>query len=421
MIKLINTIKNNDYSFNIINKFYTILIGVVSSAMLTRYLGVNYRGDYSYIIQISSIIATIINLGMNQSYSYFYKRNNGNIFNKFIDIYSLQFIVNIIFFSILGFFLDNNIYIYALILIPFTSILQQMESCVSVENIRLKIKMHIVNVTLKFILYVGMLFFLSRSLLIPVIIMVLVNSTIVYVYAIKLNVKPRPFNIDFKFLSNVIRYSWVPMVISLLTMLNYSLDIILLQHLGTDTHLGLYAVAIGIINYIWLIPDAFKEVLVSRVARTSSVNSTILALKASTYTVIAVIIFFIIFGKPALFILYGSEYLGAYPVTVIISIGAVFMVFFKIIGVTMLADGKRWVFFFTLLISVLSNLILNFYTIPIYGMYGAAISTVITYSFSGIFFLIYFAKYNKINFFNLILLSKKELKIINDIIFRRRQ
>ena len=64
-------------------------------------------------------------------------------------------------------------------------------------------------------------------------------------------------------------------------MLNYGVDVIMLKGLGTGEDLGLYAVAAGIVTYLWVIPDAIKEVLVSRVVRTNDPRTVLRPLKAA--------------------------------------------------------------------------------------------------------------------------------------------
>ena len=83
----------NDYALNIFNKIYTVLIGLFSTAFMTRYLGLSLKGDYAYIIQVSGIIVLILNLGIPETYSYFYKRNHGRVYQKYLNLYVQQTIV----------------------------------------------------------------------------------------------------------------------------------------------------------------------------------------------------------------------------------------------------------------------------------------------------------------------------------------
>lgn len=382
----------NDYSLNVINKIYTIGIGVLSTAFLTRYLGVEYKGDYSYITQIILVLTIIFNLGIHQSYSFFYRKNNGGVFEKYITVYLLQFIIHILLAVTLMFYFDNKNYIYVLLLLPFSVINQQMESTMIIENVRLKIKLHMIIVTLRMISFFVMFLTLKTSLFPPIFLKVLLNifGVSIYLYYSKPDLKKVRY--DREFLFTVVNYSWVPMLTALLINLNYSVDVFFLKNMGTATELGLYSTALGIINYFWLLPDAFKEVLLSKFTKTNSSKAVLTSIKISLLTIISLIIIFIIFGRFAINILYGEEFLGSYLVTVILSLGAVSMVFYKIIGVVLLAEGKRWAYFFSLLISVILNIVANIFFIPIFGMYGAAYASVISYSVCGIIFLMQFLK-----------------------------
>ena len=60
----------NDYTLSIFDKVFSIIAGVISSGFYVRYLGLEYKGIYSYINEIATIIALIINWGIYQSYPY---------------------------------------------------------------------------------------------------------------------------------------------------------------------------------------------------------------------------------------------------------------------------------------------------------------------------------------------------------------
>lgn len=399
----------NDYSLNLINKIHTIFMGLISSIFMTRYLGVVLRGEYSFITQLTSVASIILSIGIHQSYSYFYKKNGGKIFKKYSDLYFLLFIIYTILSIFLVFWVKNKMYIYSIVLIPSSVINLQMEATMAVENIRLKIKLHMLSVTIRAISFILMYLFLSQSLLTPVILTIILNLMTVIIYFYNIKIIPNIDKIDFNFSKQVINYSWLPMITSLLVTLNYSIDVFILKYMETPYVLGLYSTALSIINYIWLVPDAFKEVLISRVSRSDSERPTVDAAKISFYTVIVIILVFILFGQFAITLLYGTEFEESYLVTVILSFGALSMVFYKIIGVQLLAEGKRVFYFMSLLLSVILNIILNLIFIPLLGMYGAAIASVFSYTICGLMFLVYFTKYKNISVRNFFIITKNEL------------
>jgi O-antigen/teichoic acid export membrane protein len=407
---MLSKLLNNDYSLNLINKLYTVIMGLLSSIFLTRYLGVVYKGDYAYITQIVLIVTIILNLGIHQSYSFFYRKKINNIFNKYLNVYLLQFLVYISIGILLAVLLNNILYIYICMMVPFSVFNQQLESTMAVENIRLKIKLHMVNVTLRTIVSAYMFFALESNLLYPVLLTIGINLVTIASYIYFSKVAPNILKNDYRLMKKVLAFSWLPMLTALLITFNYSIDIIFLKHMGTAFELGIYSTAVGLINYFWLIPDAFKEVLVSRVARSNSIRSTILSIKISLFSIVVTIIAFFLVGNYAISLMYGSQFKEAYGITVLLSIGAISMIFYKIIGTLFLAEGKRWFYFLSLLISVIANIVANLYMIPKLGMYGAAISSVISYTICGLSFFIYFLIQKKLNIFKVIFILPSEIK-----------
>ncbi|MBF8151818.1 polysaccharide biosynthesis C-terminal domain-containing protein [Exiguobacterium sp. TBG-PICH-001] len=410
----------NDYIFNLLNKVYVILMGLITSIFITRYLGVSDRGNYAYIIQVVSIAAIVLNLGIHQSYSFYYRMLKEETFNKYVQVVIIQFFLYTLISIICMNFVNDQLIVFMIILIPISVLSQQLESIMAVENIRLKIKLHIFNGTLRTIGF-GFLFFSVKSnLIFPIIITLILNIiTIVSFLLFSLKkVKFKEEKLNLKFASEIIKFGWLPMLTALLITINYSADVIFLKHLGTSYDLGIYSTAAGLITYFWLIPDSFKEVLVSRVARSNNIHSTIFVIKVSLIIICGVIIAFIIVGEYAIQIMYGMKFLEAYNITLILSIGAISMIFYKMIGTVLLAEGRRWVYFITLLVSAITNCIGNVVLIPEYGMYGSAISSVISYSICGLAFLIYFSKIKNVSLLSFFYITKDEIGVLKKIVMK---
>ena len=404
----------NDYALNIFNKIYTVLIGLFSTAFMTRYLGLSLKGDYAYIIQVSGIIVLILNLGIPETYSYFYKRNHGRVYQKYLNLYVQQTIVYTLGALLVGIvFRNNQNIVYVCVLIPFSLMYQQMENAMVVENIRLRIKMRIVNATAKFVLYgliYGLRSLIGCSLFYPILLTALIDLGTILIYTLNNRIKPHPFQIDRQFIIRVLKYSWLPMLTALLITLNYSVDILFLKAMGDPAELSLYSTAAGIINYVWFIPDAFKEVLVSRVARSDDLRPVHFALKISLAAVAAITAGFAVFGKFALRLLYGGEFVPSYGIVLILILGCFSMVFYKIIGILMLAEGRRVFYFVSLLISVIVNITVNYFVIPPYGMYGAAWASVGSYTVCGVLFLVYYLRVKKQRIRDVLLPDKQDIR-----------
>ena len=415
-MSIIKNIAKNDYFANIFNKFYTVAIGLLSTMFLTRYLGLALKGEYGYVQQVTNIAVLILDLGVNQSYSFFYKKNKGGVYGKYLNFYVLQGLLYTIIAAVLVFVwrgVDSIVYVF--MLVPFTVIHKQFEATMAVENIRLKIRMHMLNATTKFVLY-ALIFFsknvIGYSILYPVLVSIFIDLVTIIVYFLNHREKITLFDNDWGFFWSVLKFSWIPMLTALLITLNYSVDIIFLKHMGTKEQTSLYSTAAGIINYVWMIPDAFKEVLVSRVAKSSDLSHVNRALKFSVASVLVIIGMFAVVGRLAIWILYGEDFLASYGVTLILMIGCLSMTLYKILGVLMLAEGKRLFYFITLLVSVTVNIVINALVIPVYGMYGAAWASVASYTVCGITFYVYYLKIKKQRFVDTIVIRKSDIQLL---------
>lgn len=416
---MLKRVLDNDFMLNLLNKIYVVLIGLGSSILLARYLGVESRGEYSYIIQVVSIVTIVLNIGMHQSYSYFYRQNKDNLFQKYSSIFISQFLLNVVLALGVILYTNNYILVYVLLLIPFSVLAQQLESIMTVENIRKKIKINYLVNFLKFVLLSFLLIFINeKTLMYPILILIALYIVTFFFYLKSLKVRSLIKIFNRSFLVKVISFGWIPMLTALLISLNYSVDIILLKHLSNSYNLGIYSIATGLITYFWLIPDSFKEVLVSRVARSESLHSTLLSIKVSFLFLFIVITSFALVGDFAVTLMYGKEYSESYKVTLILSLGTFSMIFYKMFGVILLAEGKRYVYFFNLLVSVILNVILNLMLIPKFGMYGAAISTVFSYNVCGILFLSYFIKSKGVLLKEVFFLSESNKEQLRKIIRR---
>lgn len=406
---------NNDYLISIIHKLYSILIGVISSAFYIRYLGLEYKGVYSYINEIASIVVLILNLGIYQSYSYYYRENKDNIYKEYTELFIVQFFIYLLIsIGMIILFHRNQILTMVVMLVPFNIIKLQFDNVIMVEKIKLYLVVDIVLKTVGAIVYFLLwkfadvnLFYLNLYVILTDIIV-----CVVYLYKTKDRLIEKKVWINKEFTKKVVRFGYLPMLSSLLMTLNYSVDIIFLQHLGTNEELSLYSLAAVIMNYVWLIPNAFKDVLISRIARTDDRKAVEFSTKMSLFLTLICMIGFSILGKILLAITFGADFVNSYGVTMILFIGAFSMIFFKMFGVVLVTEGKRQVYFWILFISVIMNIISNLVFIPMFGMYGAAWASVISYTVCGSLFLIYYCRYKRFSPRDFIFINKEDIKIL---------
>lgn len=388
---MVRRLLRSDYALNLAGKAHTIIVGVLASAFLTRYLGIELRGEYAFILQCTAMAVLIADFGFSQTYGYFFRKYEGGVLAHFLELYAWQFVVAASLALAVGTVTDSAAVAYVCLLLPFGVLRMRMDSTAAVESLRVSVKLRMLSTSLNALLFGLVLIlkpWLGESILYPALVTVFVNLLTVGMYAHKLSALPvGPLQHRVPLRESMSR-SALPMLSVILVTMNYSVDIFLLRFLGAPQELSLYSVAAGIMTYIWFIPDAFKEVVASRVARASGIGMVNTAIKLSGTSVMIAIVLFVAVGHPALGVLYGREFTHAYGVTLVLLVGVVSMVFYKVIGVLFLAEGRNRFYFLTLAASVSVNIGANWIFIPKWGMYGAALASVLSYGLCGTAFLV---------------------------------
>ncbi len=404
-MKVITQMRKNPYIHTIGTKVILVLLGLANSILINRYLGATLKGHYSYVMNIVIMTAIFMNLGVYQGYSSFKKEKIPNVREKFIQFFKWQMVFNYI--VTLGVFFTFSIdYKYFLLLIPLHVTARQMDFLCLIENIHIrnvsKIITTIVHTVALFIIY----FFLPEANLLFIFFMLLLQQLVDI--GVKLNMlEIHVFNLGIKFdvalFNKAVQVGILPLLSLLLITSNYNIDIFILKELAKFEDVGIYSLAVNLGGQLWLIPDAFKDVLFGKNAKKNDIKSIVEAIKFNFVFSLFMVLFFVVFGRMLIGFLYDDEFIRAYVPLVIIISGNVFMIFYKFIYTLFIADGKRKLSVVIFSVSVLINVGLNFLLIPRMNINGAALASLASYSFCGVAFLVVFMKKYKVEFSSLIL------------------
>ena len=178
----------------------------------------------------------------------------------------------------------------------------------------------------------------------------------------------------------------------MLVEINYRVDVIFLNRMVDNYFVGLYASGVTVAEMAWMIPDVFKEVLYNKTATSDSIDKVCFSLRIAITTVTGCLIGLLFIGRPVIGLFFGADYLEAYPVTMLIFLGVPFMAIFKVLNPLVQARGDWKVYIITLLMAAFINIALNVILINIFGMFGAAGASIISYSVAGVSLMIYFIR-----------------------------
>lgn len=399
---------NNQYIFSLFTKISLVVLGVFSSVFINRYLGPSLKGEYSYVLNIINIVVLLLNLGIYQSYPFFKRKKGDQIKSEYLNIMIQQFILYMIIAIVLSIVVSSIQFTIICTLTPLMIFSKQLDFIALVEDINVRNKLNITNQ----LFYVIMLFFVfmlaPQKVIFIFAALYIKDLVIIFRIVKKYEVRFNVLEINIPFIWETLKYGIFPMLSALLITMNYNIDIIILRFFEGFEQIGYYSVGVALANQVWLVPDAFKEVLFSKTAQDDSIDDIKISIKVNLYISLAIIAGITLLGKPLLVILYGAEYLPSYAVTVIIFIGLIPMIFYKMIISLFNAKGKQKLSFWILLLSAIINIIMNFILIPIYGIIGAAVASVFSYSICGVLFTYIFMREFNVKLKELIFFDKAE-------------
>ncbi|EUC71717.1 hypothetical protein Y017_02390 [Alcanivorax sp. 97CO-5] len=196
-------------------------------------------------------------------------------------------------------------------------------------------------------------------------------------------------------------------LLTVLIMINYKADILMLAYFNVDALiLGAFSVGVIIAEYLWVFSDIFKDVQISRSSRGGAAADSAFSSRVALFVTLVVYIFYALFGRFFVVFFFGDEFSSSFDFSLLVLAANFFMVPCKILGSYLISSGGIKGYLLAMFISVFLNVTINGCLIPDYGVYGAVISSVISYSFAGLCVVFVFSyrtgeKLADVLFFNL--------------------
>ncbi len=394
MRRLIGRLTANDYVFTIFTKIAAVMIGLVASSFSNRFLGAELKGQLGSISSLLSVVAVTANFGLYQPYPYYKRMNEPDVLDKFLRIFALQFVLYTGLGAAGACVFRSGKLIAVCLLAPVQVLANQLSFMIMVEDVKFKNVIFFTARITNTLITILAFYTMNRTILVALGLIVVGDLITVVMTLIRLRRLPNPFRADLRFAAKIVPFGIVSMVTTLMLTLNYRVDTLMMDYLShvPDREIGFYTLGVSLSEYGWLIPDAFREVLFSRTAKSDALDEVTMSLKVNFYLTACMILAILLLGRPAILLLAGREFLPAYPVTMLISLGIVPMSWFKIVGTLLLAQGKKGVYLGMLSASVAVNILCNMLLIPFWGKMGAAAASVASYTAAGALFLAYYLR-----------------------------
>ena len=415
----ISKLIGNDYIFSVLVKIFMLVIGVFHSAFLARFLGAELKGVAATITSTVALSQVVISCGINQAYPYFKRQGEikdfSHIFlNNVYCIYTILFaLAAFVTFWFRAFFTSKII--FTLLLTPIFAYENIVSYVYLIEKPLRKNIWSLFSSVVETLIIIFLWLFVKPNY----IYMIIAISAAVIIRGIAstigLNIKLNIKLVSMKFVFKMIRFGLMPMIALILTVMNSKIDILMMDWNKTvdSASIGLYSVGIGLADKILAIPDAVREILLSKLVSGKSEREVALVTRLSFFFCVIISVIISLLGKLILYILYGADYLGAHNVLIIASSGTIFMVFLKMISQYNIVNKNQLANLVMLAVSVLTNICLNLILIPYYGIVGAAIASFVGHFVCAICFIVYFCKKTSIKPRELLLPKKEDFSVLN--------
>lgn len=135
---LARRLTDNDYVFTIFTKVMAVFIGLIASSYSNRFLGPELKGQLGQINSLLSIVAVTANFGLYQPYPYYKRQGQPDTLDRFLRIFTLQFIVYSV-LGVLGATLFDSFQLTAVCLLaPVQVLANQLSFMIMVEDVKFK-------------------------------------------------------------------------------------------------------------------------------------------------------------------------------------------------------------------------------------------------------------------------------------------
>lgn len=390
--------------FSIVDKFIPFAFSMLVSIAAARYLGVTEYGRYTFFGVVYTFVNSFASFGMQQVvtkecatdenkqklvlYSAIIVAFGAGIITE-LGVMVLQLITDflswfeVVVLGIMCFFNIGQVFYY------YMTAVYQLKYIVKIKNILiilfaiLYILLIISNASVEWFI---LAYVIKES-------GILSASFLAYILSNEHN-RIKSLSIYIGEIPNVIKKLirlCLPLLLGGLSVTIYmKVDQVMIKSMLGEEQLGIYSVGIKLVDAFFFIPQAVTTGLLPYFAKQYIEKQTLFWTRyeqfASVLNLVAYmyVIVMAVLGKWMIHFLYGEEYAEAYRILIVtiwtvipVCMGCVRGIYFSIM------EYSGWSFFFSIVAAVM-NMLLNYLMIPVFGAWGAAIASVISYWVQGV-------------------------------------
>lgn len=396
-----NSLKKN-FIYNITYQILIIILPLITTPYISRVLGVNGVGTYSYIYSIAYYFCLFGMLGVsnhgNRSIA-LNKKDKNKLSSTFWNIYSVQLIASFLsliayLFFVFFLFKGNKIIAYIDILFIISYMLDINWFFFGMEQFKTTVTR---NTIIKILTVIFIFVFVRTGSDLWKYTLIMSLGTVISQLYLWLKIKN--FIIFIKPTLKEMKMNIKPILLLFIPVISYSIykvmDKIMLGNLSTIAQVGLYENSEKIVGIPLSIITAFGTVMMPRISSLIGENNkekineyTKMSFKYFTIIVSAMVFGLIGISNILSPVYFGKEFVGCAPLISGLSITLIFMTWANIIRTQYLIPNKKdKPYIISMICGAVANFVANFIFIPKYNAVGALIGTLLAE------FMVFFVQY----------------------------
>lgn len=380
-----------------------MIAGVLVGIWVARYLGPEQFGIFSYVAAFSALFSSIAKLGLDDIVvrelvnhsekqdvyfgTAFWMKLIGAALTIFLIALVLPWTSNDRTISLYVFIIASGLIFQSFEIVDFyfqSKVLTKFISFCKLTQLILSslVKIYLVLTEAELIWFIWITLFDQ--------VILAVTYTIAYRYQ-KLKLPPfGQFNIAIA--KSLIRDSWPLIFSGIVVMIYMRIDQVMIKEILGEHDVGIYSAAVRLTEVWYFIPmllttSLFPAIISAKKSSEQLYYKRIQQLYSlMIWSAICIAIATTFLGNWLVVFLYGNDYKSASDVLIINIWAGVFVFLGVASGKWYLTENLQMLAFWRTFYGAIINITLNFILIPKYGINGAAVATLLSYSFAGLIF-----------------------------------
>ena len=379
-----------NFSWLVFDKFARASLNFLLFIFLARYLGPQEFGILNYLLALVFLFTSLSSLGINPVLTNILiknkrKTNNSIISNSYILRFFSSLFGYLIFILFIIYLHGKNVYLSYSIIIGLSIIIKSYEVLFSYFESKSLSKYIVISQTISLVIVFSLIvFFLYLEFDIKYIYYCFLIDSLITLFLINIFFFKKErnflFNLDFGKIYKIIHKSF-PVLLSIISIVIYMrIDQVMINLLLSEKDVGIYSVSVRIVEMFHFIPKIIMVSYLPILLISKNYTFELIKINSLLFKLSILVIFFIFaLSKYITSILFGEIYMESVLTTILLSISLIFVFFGVANEHWYISKNLQKYYALNVFIGAITNIILNYFLIPSFGINGAAYSTILTY------------------------------------------